>query len=97
MEVFFEEQRGNGFTDEEITEALKHTRCRPELAAMVLEAWKDRKPLPNTRGVWSIEDDEIVQSGNAVQLAELEMKHSMEGWGGVTERLRYLEQWRGKR
>ncbi|KAF2654844.1 hypothetical protein K491DRAFT_659496 [Lophiostoma macrostomum CBS 122681] len=95
LDEFFEEQKAQGFSDEEITAALRHTRCRPELAIMVLEAWKENGPLPDTRGVWSREDDGNVEGGDGVVLARLGVKHSMEGWGGVTERLRFLDMWRG--
>lgn len=94
LDPFFTEQYAHGFNDEEITAALKHTRCRPELAVVVLDAWKDGEPLPDRRGVWSIEDDEDVESGDGVALARLQRKHSLDGWGGVTERLRFLETWR---
>ncbi|KAF2472627.1 uncharacterized protein BDR25DRAFT_333388 [Lindgomyces ingoldianus] len=97
IDEFFSEQHGEGFTDAEIAAALKHTRCRPLLAMEVLDAWKDDKPLPDRRGVWSKEDDENVEGGDGVALAELERKHTCDGWGGITERLRFLEQARRKR
>lgn len=96
FDVFFEEQHDEGFADELITEALKHTRCRPELAMNILVAWKKDKPLPNQRGVWSKSDDEDVESGDGRALARLERKHTCDGWGGITERLRFLEQYRSR-
>lgn len=94
FEEFFEESHSEGFDDVFITTALKHTRCRPDLATVVLHAWKVGKPLPNQRGIWSKEDDEDVESGDGLALAKLAKKHTLDGWGGVTERLRFLEQYR---
>jgi hypothetical protein len=67
---------------------------RPELAVRVLEAWKDGNPLPKARGIWSIEDDVVVESGDGLELAMLAKKHSLDGWGGITERLLFLEAYR---
>jgi hypothetical protein len=91
---YFSELHEDGFDDIWITTALKHTRCRPDLATVVLNAWKVGNPLPNQRGVWSKEDDEELESGDVDVLARLEQKHSMDGWGGITERLRFLERYR---
>ena len=95
MEDFFKEQHEQGFTDEEITEALRHTRCRPGLAMQVLDAWKDGEKLPTARGIWGTEDDEDVEGGDGAALARLERLHTCDGWGGITERLRFLQTWRG--
>ncbi|KAF2181099.1 hypothetical protein K469DRAFT_792945 [Zopfia rhizophila CBS 207.26] len=91
---YFAEQNEGGFTDEEITAALKHTRCRPNLAVAVLQAWENGKPLPDQRGIWSIEDDKDVESGDGRVLARLEKKHTWDRWGGIVERLSFLEQYR---
>ncbi|ORY02686.1 hypothetical protein BCR34DRAFT_635959 [Clohesyomyces aquaticus] len=91
LDPFVLEQETLGFTEQEILAALNHTRLRPELAATVLEAWKTRGLLPDQRGVWSEEDDYDVEGGDGVELARLEQKHSLDGWGGITERLRWLE------
>jgi hypothetical protein len=95
LDDFFSEAHEEGFTDEEITAALKHTRMRPNLTEQVLHAWKDEMSLPNVRGIWSREDDEDVESGDGIALARLERKHTCDGWGGVTERLRFLQTYRG--
>ncbi|KAF2713877.1 hypothetical protein K504DRAFT_530789 [Pleomassaria siparia CBS 279.74] len=94
LDEYFDEAHENGFTDAFVIEALKHTRCRPGLADEVLEAWNEGKPLPDQRGIWSKEDDSEVEGGNAVALARLKEKHTVDGWGGITERLRFLEQYR---
>jgi hypothetical protein len=96
MDAFFTEQNAQGFSDDFIISALKRTRCRPGLAEVVLEAWGQGHTLPFQRGIWSIQDDEAVESGDGVALAKLERKHTLDGWGGITERLRFLEGYRSR-
>jgi hypothetical protein len=96
IDVFFSEQNAQGFSDDFIISALKRTRCRPGLAEVVLEAWSKGHKLPIQRGIWSIEDDAAVESGDGVALAKLERKHTLDGWGGITERLRFLEGYRSR-
>lgn len=90
LDAYFEEQNGEGFTDDFITAALKHTRWRPDLATEVLAAWMKQQPLPVKRGIWSQEDDEDVEQGDGVALTRLKQKHTVNGWGGITERLNFL-------
>ncbi|KAH7119736.1 hypothetical protein B0J11DRAFT_570176 [Dendryphion nanum] len=94
IEDFFALQHELGFTTYEIRQALMHTRNRPMLAEKVLEAWKANKSLPKERGIWSESDDEDVDSGDGIALARLEKKHTLDGWGGITERTYFLAQWR---
>lgn len=94
LDDFFAEQNDIGFDDDFIFRALKRTRMRPGLAVQVLDAWKEGLPVPNQRGIWSIEDDENVESGDGLALARLERKHTLDGWGGITERMLFLEGWR---
>ncbi|KAL1610669.1 hypothetical protein SLS60_002339 [Paraconiothyrium brasiliense] len=94
VDEYFEEQHAEGFPDEFIASALKHTRWRPELATEVLQAWKEQQPVPNKRGIWSESDDEEVEGGDGAALARLERKHTLDGWGGVTERLNFLAKYR---
>lgn len=94
--LFFSEQLAAGFSNEFVTKALKRTRFRPMLATTVLDAWRHAEPLPSQRGVWSIEEDELVESGDGAALARLGRKHSVDGWGGVTERMNFLRAWRGR-
>jgi hypothetical protein len=96
FDEFFTEQREHGFTDEEIRAALGHTFCRPMLTVEVLDAWKDGKYLPRKRGIWSAHDDREVESGDGLALAKLEKLHTDKGWGGIEERLAYLEAYRRK-
>ena len=71
--------------------ALHRTRLRPELAVKVLDAWREGVALPDERGIWSVEEDAAVESGDGFDLAKLEKKHTMDGWGGITERMLFLE------
>jgi hypothetical protein len=96
FDLFFDEQHAAGYTDNYISAALKHTRFRPDLAIEVLTAWKDGEPLPNVRGVWSKEDDDDVMSGKADALRRVERKHTCDGWGGITERMKFLECYRDR-
>jgi hypothetical protein len=94
IDEFYEDRNEEGWSNDYISKALKRTRMRPELAVRVLEAWKDGNPLPKARGIWSIEDDVAVESGDGLELAKLAKKHSLDGWGGITERLLFLEVYR---
>ncbi|KAF3042638.1 hypothetical protein E8E12_004010 [Didymella heteroderae] len=93
MEQFFAEQHDEGFSDEYITKALKRTRFRPGLATTVLEAWGRGAALPDRRGIWAVEEDELVESGDGAALATLQRKHTLDGWGGITERMNFLSAW----
>lgn len=97
FEEFFKEQRAEGFPDETISAALIRTGVRPLLAIEVLAAIQQGKPLPNRRGIWTTEDDEDVENGDGVALARLERKHTLDGWGGITERSRFLEHYRNRK
>ncbi|KAF2680888.1 hypothetical protein K458DRAFT_344746 [Lentithecium fluviatile CBS 122367] len=97
FDAFFDVQHAAGYTDDYITAALKHTRFRPVLAESVLAAWQEGKPLPNVRGVWSREDDLDVESESKEAMERLDRKHTMDGWGGITERARFLKAYRGRR
>jgi hypothetical protein len=94
LNEFFDVKEAEGFESSFITAALKRTRMRPALAEQVLEAWRQGDPLPVKRGIWSREDDEDVESGDGVALAKLERKHTLDGWGGITERLGFLGTYR---
>lgn len=93
MDGFFAEQHDAGFSDESITKALKRTRFRPGLALAVLDAWRSGRALPDQRGIWALEEDEMVESGDGAALAHLERKHTLDGWGGITERMNFLSAW----
>jgi hypothetical protein len=93
---FYSELNEQGWSNDFISKALKRTSLRPQLAVEVLDAWKVGKPLPMERGIWSIEDDAAVEGGDGHQLAILEMKHTLDGWGGIMERLNFLENYRNR-
>ena len=93
---YFKAAHELGSNDQFIIAALKHTRCRPGLTDEVLAAWKVGQPLPDRRGIWSKEDDEDVEDGDVDLLKRLEGKHTLDGWGGVTERILWLEQYRNR-
>jgi telomeric repeat-binding factor 2-interacting protein 1 len=42
-------------------------------------------------GIWSEEEDKMLEGGNARALRKLEEKH---GWKECEERLKFLEDWR---
>jgi len=96
LDAFFSAQQRLGFDSAFITRALKRTRCRPRLATEVLEAWRRGEPLPARRGVWSVQEDEMVRRGDGRALGTLGARHTVDGWGGVTERVRFLEAWEGR-
>lgn len=96
LDDFFSSQQRLGFDSAFITRALKRTRCRPGLATEVLEAWGRGEPLPVRRGVWSVQEDEMVRRGDGRALGRLGARHTVDGWGGVTERVRFLEAWEGR-
>ncbi|KAG9199890.1 hypothetical protein G6514_007790 [Epicoccum nigrum] len=83
-----------GFDDAAVRLALRRTRGRPTLAETVLEAWREGLPLPVQRGIWSKEEDAVLESGDGRALQALATRHSLDGWGGVTERMNFLRAWR---
>ncbi|KAL5118623.1 hypothetical protein ACEQ8H_003474 [Pleosporales sp. CAS-2024a] len=93
---FFAAQNAAGFSDAFVSSALKRTGCRPDLAETVLYAWSAGEPLPYQRGIWSLEDDRTVEGGDGADLARLERKHTLDGWGGITERLKFLDGYRSR-
>jgi len=96
FDPFYAHFNNLGFSDDFISAALKRTRCRPELAEQVLDAWNVGKPLPNQRGIWSRADDEAAEHGDGEALERLERKHTLDGWGGITERVKFLEGYRNR-
>ena len=75
-----------------VIDALKCTSMRPELAELVLLEGKAGKGLPaDVPGVWSEEEDKVLEGGNAKALRVLEEKH---GWRECEARLEWLGEWR---
>ena len=93
IDAFFAQRNDAGFENDAILRALRRTGGRPVLAEEVLEAWGEGRPLPVKRGVWSREEDGVLERGDGRALEELAERHSLDGWGGVTERMNYLRAW----
>lgn len=75
-----------------ITDALKCTSLRPELAEFVALEMKRGKGLPtDVAGVWSAEEDRVVEGGDARKMGDLAKKH---GYEEVFARLKFLDAWR---
>ncbi|KAK4549335.1 hypothetical protein LTR36_006332 [Oleoguttula mirabilis] len=80
------------FTESAIVEALRCTSMRPAVAELVLLEEKAGNGLPaNIRGVWTKEEDEVIESGDARGMRAVTEKH---GWDEMEGRLRFLEEWR---
>lgn len=93
IDAFFAQRNDAGFGNDAILLALRRTGGRPVLAEEVLEAWGEGRPLPLKRGVWSKEEDGVLERGDGRALEELAERHTLDGWGGVTERMNYLRAW----
>ena len=80
------------YDENAVISALKCTSMRPELAEFVLLEGKLGKGLPDdVPGIWSEEEDQVAEGGNAKALRGLEEKH---GWPEVEARLGFLAMWR---
>ncbi|KAK0254976.1 hypothetical protein LTS09_010089 [Friedmanniomyces endolithicus] len=72
--------------------ALQATSMRPELADIVLHHQKVHREFPrDLPGVWTVEEDAVVEGGNARLMKGLVVKH---GWEEMERRLEYLRQYR---
>lgn len=81
-----------GYKESSVIAALKRTSMRPDLAELVLLDEKSGKGLPkDIAGIWSEDEDQIVESGNARGLRKLDEKHT---WKEVEERMLFLQTWR---
>jgi hypothetical protein len=85
---FIDAQIDRGFSEERVVAALHQTSMNPKLAVKVLDS---RGGRVNLAGVWTQEEDEIVEGGDASAMREVEEKH---GDGAVMQRLKFLEDWR---
>ena len=81
----------HGYTEASIKAALMCTSMRPKLADLVLLDEKLGRGLPEVPGVWSEEEDKMLESGNARALRRLEEKHT---WPEMQIRMQHLEDWR---
>jgi hypothetical protein len=92
MDPYIDTMVVRGFKEASVVAALKCTSMRPELVELVLLYEKLGKGLPKeVAGVWSEEEDKVLESGNARALRKLEEKH---GWKEMEERMKFLEDWR---
>ncbi|KAG9569084.1 hypothetical protein KCU71_g2532, partial [Aureobasidium melanogenum] len=80
-------QTAAGYPEEDVIAALRQTSFNPKLASMVLEAGGE----VDATGVWTEEEDKIVEGRDAKAIRRLEIKH---GRGSVTKRLQFLDDWR---
>lgn len=80
-------QAAAGFAEEDVIAALRRTSFNPKLASVVLEA----RGEVDVAGVWTSEEDCIIEGSNARAIRELERKH---GKGSVMARLQFLTDWR---
>lgn len=81
-----------GHEESRVIDALKCTSMNLDLAELVLMHMKAGKGIPDdVPGVWTNEEDEQVEGGNARALRLLEAKH---GWPACAARLQFLEDYR---
>lgn len=81
-----------GYSEQAVFEALQATSMRPELAEEVLWQQRQGRGFPQgLAGVWTQEEDRLVEGGDAGAMRELEGKH---GWEECMGRLEYLKEWR---
>ncbi|KAF2173037.1 hypothetical protein M409DRAFT_16987 [Zasmidium cellare ATCC 36951] len=81
-----------GYKKGAVVKALKSTSMRPDLALLVLIEQKAGKGFPaDVSGVWTKDEDTVLESGNAQGIEELEKKH---GWEEMAVRMKFLEDWR---
>ncbi|KAK5110017.1 hypothetical protein LTR62_006384 [Meristemomyces frigidus] len=72
--------------------ALKATSMRPEAAELVMLELKRGRGIPgDVPGIWSEEEDGVIEGGNATRIKVVAGKH---GWEEVEERLEFLREWR---
>ncbi|KAF2726155.1 hypothetical protein K431DRAFT_280177 [Polychaeton citri CBS 116435] len=95
MNDWIESMMGLKHKEATIIWALKRCSMRPELAELVLHYHKKGKGLPlDVPGIWSEEEDLILQGHDAKGLSWLEEKHggSVGGWDEMNDRMEFLDQ-----
>lgn len=83
-------QTADGYIEEDVIAALRQTSFNPKLASVVLEA-KAIGAEVDIAGVWTEEEDKIVEGGDARAMTRLANKH---GRDSVAKRLQFLRDWR---
>ncbi|KAF2485530.1 hypothetical protein BDY17DRAFT_344361 [Neohortaea acidophila] len=93
MDDYIENRKVTYGSDEQaIIEALKRTSMRWELADLVLLDAKTGRGLPSDiPGIWSLQEDAVLESGDARGLRLLEEKHT---WEECERRMEFLQQLR---
>ena len=92
LNTYIDTQILHGYAEASIIAALKCTSMRPDLAELVLLDEKAGRGLPkDLAGIWTEEEDGVLESGNARGLRKLEEKHS---WRECEERMKFLEDYR---
>ena len=82
-----------GHDEGDVITALKCTCLNLPLTEIVLRTLEALEHVPTKmRGVWTDEDDAVLEGGDALGMRRLEQKH---GWRACDLRLRFLEEWRG--
>ena len=85
-------KRGKGAKEHQVIEALHYTSIDLDLAEKILPyVISNKGPPSNMRGVWTEEDDRLVERGNAQDIERLEKKH---GRDAIMRRLEHLDEWR---
>ncbi|GAB7349409.1 hypothetical protein MBLNU459_g8526t1 [Dothideomycetes sp. NU459] len=89
LETFFEELMEHGFREEDIMTALMCTSMQQDLVELVLQYLAKGREVPrNVAGVWSSQEDAVLEGGDAVKLRVLEEKHGSEEY---MRRLKFLD------
>ncbi|CAD0087653.1 unnamed protein product [Aureobasidium vineae] len=88
MWPWIDAQISAGYTEDAVIAALRKTSFNPKLAVMVLEAGEEEADVA---GVWTEEEDIIVEGSDARAIRRLEVKH---GKGSAMARLKFLSDWR---
>ncbi|CAD0100853.1 unnamed protein product [Aureobasidium mustum] len=83
-------QTAAGYIEEDVISALRQTSFNPKLASVVLEA-KARGAELDIAGVWTEEEDKMVEGRDGRALRKLQNKH---GAVRVDKRLQFLSDWR---
>ncbi|KAK5999519.1 hypothetical protein QM012_005372 [Aureobasidium pullulans] len=85
---WIDSQTAIGHAEEDVIAALRQTSFNPKLASLVLEVQGEAVDIA---GVWTEEEDRIVEGRDAKAIRGLEVKH---GRGSAMKRLQFLTDWR---
>ncbi|KAM3415497.1 DNA-binding protein RAP1 [Cercospora zeina] len=92
LESWMTTMQVRGHDESAIIQAAKCTSLQLELAELVLMHIRGGNGVPNdVPGVWTADEDEQLEGGNARAIRLLENKH---GWDACRTRLDYLEKYR---